>query len=100
MKFLRFILTFSLVLNLVTQASTPCDMKACKVSKKVTTCCKKETVQTIECCCAKMKCKTVIKYNDVQALSSHKTLSTQHNYLVLQDFFIIINKANPLFFLI
>ena len=98
MNFLRFILTFSLVFNLVTQASIPCDMKACKVPKKLTTCCKKETVQKIECCCAKMECESIINYNDKLALIGNKTISIQYDYLVIQDVVFIIDKVNPFLF--
>ena len=98
MKFLRFILTFSLVFNLVTQASIPCDMKSCKVSKKATTCCKKETAQKIECCCAAMKCKITTSYNDAPGLVGYKTISVKYDYLVKQDVTLIINKAIPFLF--
>ena len=98
MKFLRFILIFALTLNLATQASIPCDMKDCTVSKKITICCKKQTAQKVECCCAKMKCKTASKPNDVLAFVDYKTISIQHDYLPIQDFFLIINKTTPVLF--
>ena len=98
MKFLRFILTFSLVFNLLTQASSQCDMKACKVSKKAITCCKKETAPIIECCCAKMKCKTTIKYNDVLPFWGYNTISIEHDYLPIQDTILIINKVTSFLF--
>ena len=95
MKFLRFILIFSLVLNLGTQAVILCDMKACKISKKVTICCKKEAVQQTECCCAQMKCKTTLLYNDVLPPLVHKGTSIQYEYLATQDVLTIINKVVP-----
>ena len=98
MKFLRFILTFSVLFNLLTQASSQCDMKACKVSKEVITCCKKETAQKIECCCVEMKCKTTIKYNDMLPFWGYKVISIQHDYLSIQNAGLIINKANPFLF--
>ena len=93
MKFLRLILTFSLVLNLGTQAVIACDMKACKISKKIAPCCKKEVVQQSECCCTKMKCKVTEKYNDVLLPITHRTIVIQYEYLVIQDVFTITNQA-------
>jgi len=98
MKFLRFILIFSLVLNLGTQAVILCDMKACKISKKVTICCKKEAVQQTECCCAQMKCKTTPLYNDVLPPLVYKGTSIQYEYLAMQNVVLIINKTIPFLF--
>ena len=95
MKFLRFILTFSLILNLSTQAAISCDMKACKISKKVVSCCKKEADQQIECCCAKMKCKTTTKYNDVLPPVVQNAISLQYEFLQIQDLLVTFNQVIP-----
>ncbi|MBC8311970.1 MAG: hypothetical protein H8E72_06660 [Candidatus Marinimicrobia bacterium] len=95
MKFLRFILTFSLILNLGTQAAISCDMKACKISKKVTSCCKKEMAQQTECCCAKMKCKTTKRYNDVFPPVVESTNSLQYEHLAIQDVITTIKHVIP-----
>ena len=96
MKFLRLILTFSLILNLGTQAAISCDMKACKISKKVVSCCKKEAGQQIECCCAKMKCKTPTKYNDVLPPVVQTPISLQCEYLSIQQVFVTVNKVSEI----
>ena len=98
MKFLRFILTFSLILNLGMQAAISCDMKACKISKKVASCCKKETAQQSECCCAKMKCKTTTKYNDVLPPVIQTSILLQYEYLAIQEVFSTVNKIIPFYF--
>ena len=98
MNFLRLILTFSLILNLGTQAAISCDMKACKISKKVVSCCKKEAVQQIECCCAKMKCKTTTKYNDVLPPVIQTSILLQYEYLAIQEVFSTVNKVIPFYF--
>jgi hypothetical protein len=85
MKLLRFILTFSLMLNLGTQAAISCDMKACKISKKVASCCKKDATQQTECCCAKMKCKTTAKFNDVLPPLVQNSISLQYEFLQIQN---------------
>ena len=85
MQLLKFILTFSLILNLGTQASISCDMEGCKISKKGASCCKKETTQQSECCCAKMQCKTTRKYNDVLPPIVQISISFQYEYLLIQD---------------
>ena len=95
MKLLRFILTFSLILNLGTQAAISCDMKACKISKKVASCCKKETAQQTECCCAKMQCKTTTKYNDVLPPIVQSNNFIQYEYLTIQDFLLTFNQVIP-----
>ncbi|MBT7377034.1 MAG: hypothetical protein HN820_02630 [Candidatus Marinimicrobia bacterium] len=95
MKLFRFILTFSLILNLGTQAAISCDMKACKISKKVASCCKKETTQQVECCCAKMKCKTTTKYNDVLVPVVDSAISFQYWNLATQDVMTPINQIIP-----
>ena len=93
MKFLRLILTFSLVLNLGTQAVIACDMKACKISKKATSCCKKEVLKQTECCCTKMKCKIVKKYNEALPSVTHMTTEIQFEYLLMQNVVAIMNEV-------
>ena len=95
MKLLRFILTFSLILNLGTQAAISCDMKACKISKKVASCCKKDATQQTECCCAKMKCKTTTKYNDVLPPVVQNAISLQYEFLQIQDLLVTFNQVIP-----
>ena len=95
MKLLRFILTFSLMLNLGTQAAISCDMKACKISKKVASCCKKDATQQTECCCAKMKCKTTTKFNDVLPPVVQNSISLQYEFLQIQDLLVTINQVIP-----
>ena len=98
MKFLRFILTFSLVLNLSTQAAISCDMKFCKVSKKAASCCKKEADQQIECCCAKMQCKTTTKHNDVLPPVVQNAILLQYEFLQIQDLLVTFNQVIPFYF--
>ena len=98
MKFLKFILIFSLILNLGTQAAISCDMKACKISKKVDSCCKKETAQQSGCCCAKMKCKTTTKYSDVLPPVIQTSILLQYEYLAIQEVFSTVNKVIPFYF--
>ena len=93
--FLRFILTFSLILNLSIQAAISCDMKACKISKKVVSCCKKEADQQIECCCAKMQCKTTTKHNDVLPPIAQNEISLQYEFLQIQDLLVTFNQVIP-----
>ena len=93
MKLLRFILIFSLIVNLGTQAAISCDMKACKISKKATSCCKKEVLKQTECCCTKMKCKIATKYNDALPSVTHMTIQIQFEYLPMQDVVAIMNEA-------
>jgi hypothetical protein len=94
MKLLRFILTFSLILNLGTPAAIPCDMKACKISKKVASCCKKESAQQMECCCAKMKCKTTTKYNDVLPPSVQNSISLQYEFLQIHNLLVNFDQVS------
>ena len=95
MKFLRYIIIFSLILNLGTQAALPCDMKSCKISNKVISCCKKEAIQQSECCCAKMECKTTTKYNDELPPVSKLSISLQFEYLFPQKVLGAANKTFP-----
>ena len=83
------------MLNLGTQAAISCDMKVCKISKKVASCCKKYTTQKTECCCAKMKCKTTTKYNDVVLPVVQTFISTQCEYLKIQDNLELFNQVIP-----
>ena len=98
MKLLRFILTFSLIVNLGTQAAISCDMESCKIAKKVASCCKKETAEQTECCCTKMKCKTTTKYNDVLPPVAQTTTLLQYEYLSIQEVFSTVNKIIPFCF--
>ena len=83
------------MLSLGTQAAISCDMKACKLSKKVASCCKKETAQQSECCCTKMQCKATTKYNDVLSPVIQTSILLQYEYLATQDVLTIINKVVP-----
>jgi hypothetical protein len=93
MKLLRFILTISLMLNLGTQAAISCNMKTCKLSKKISSCCKKEASQQTECCCAKMKCKTTTKYNDVLPPVVQNSISLQNELLQIKNLLVIFDQA-------
>jgi len=98
MIFLRLILIFSLMLSLGTQAAISCDMKACKLSKKVASCCKKETAQQSECCCTKMQCKATTKYNDVLLPVIQTSILLQYEYLAIQEVFSTVKKIIPFCF--
>ena len=95
MEFIRLILTFSLILNLGTQAAISCDMKFCKISKKAASCCKKEIAQQVECCCAKMKCKTTTKYNDVLPPAIQTSIFLQYEYLTIEEVLTTVYKIIP-----
>jgi len=100
MKFLEFILIFSLILNSNMQVDIPCDMKFCNLSKKVASCCKKEVIQRSKCCCAKMTCKITTKYNDALLLPIEKlSISFESKYLSSQQAFATVNKAVSFCFL-
>ena len=98
MKLLRFILTFSLIVNLGIPVAISCDMKSCKIAKKVASCCKKETAEQTECCCAKMKCKTTTKYNDILPPVVQSIVSLQYEFLQVQDLLINFNQVIPFYF--
>jgi hypothetical protein len=68
-------------------------MKACKISKKVISCCKKEALQQAECCCAKMKCKIPTKENDALPPVIFLTIEMQYEYLPTQDTVTIMNAV-------
>ena len=95
MIFLRFILTFSLIVNLGTQAAISCDKKFCKISKRVASCCKKEAEKQIECCCAKMQCKTTTKYNDVLPPVVKNAILLQYEFFQIQDLLATFNQVIP-----
>ena len=96
MKLLRFILITSLILNLGTQAVISCNMKTCKLSKKVSSCCKKEASQQTECCCSKMECKTTTKYNDVLPPVVQNSISLQNEFLQIKN--LLVNFDEAIFF--
>ena len=81
------------MLNLGTQAAISCNMKTCKLSKKISSCCKKEASQQTECCCAKMKCKTTTKYNDVLPPVVQNSISLQNELLQIKNLLVIFDKA-------
>ena len=81
------------MLNLGTQAAISCNMKTCKLSKKISSCCKKEVSQQSECCCAKMKCKTTTKYNDVLPPVVQNSISLQNEFLQIKNLLVIFDKA-------
>jgi hypothetical protein len=91
MKLLTFILTISLIFNLGVKSAISYHMNACKISKKMSLCCKKESSQQAGCCCAKMKCKIKTKYNDVLPSIAQNLISLQNEFLQIQNLSVNFN---------
>ena len=95
MKLLTFILTISLIFNLGVKSAISYHMNACKISKKMSLCCKKESSQQAGCCCAKMKCKIKTKYNDVLPSIAQNLISLQNEFLQIQNLLVNFDEAIP-----